>query len=84
MEIQKACPINKVVTSSVCLRHNWTFHCGFTAVLSCLVLRVTWYNLQVQLLALARKYINEHRVVHDYDLCAMVKTAQDGDLKAHV
>ena len=29
---------------------------------------------------MARKYINEHRVVHDYDLCTMVKTAQDGDL----
>ena len=29
-------------------------------------------------------YINEHRVVHDYGLCAMVKTAQDGDLNAHV
>ena len=33
---------------------------------------------------MARKYINEYRVVHDYDLGAMVKTAQDGDLNAHV
>ena len=35
-------------------------------------------------MVIARKYINEHRVVHDYGLCAMVKTAQDGDLNAHV
>ena len=33
---------------------------------------------------LARKYTNEHHVVHDYGFCAMVKTAQDGDLNAHV
>ena len=38
----------------------------------------------VSLRLLARKYINEHRVVHDYGLCAMVKTAQNGDLNAHV
>ena len=38
----------------------------------------------VRLPLLARKYINEHRVVHDNGLCAMVKTAQDGDLNAHV
>ena len=31
---------------------------------------------------LARKYINEYRVVYDYGVCAMVKTAQDGDLIA--
>ena len=39
---------------------------------------VVWLRL------LASKYINERRVVHDYDLCAMVKVAQDGDLNAHV
>ena len=39
---------------------------------------VVWLRL------LARKYINEHRVVHDYGLCTMVKAAQDGDLNAHV
>ena len=39
---------------------------------------VVWLRL------LAREYINEHRVVHDYDLCAMVKTAQDGYLNANV
>ena len=33
---------------------------------------------------MARKHINEHHVVHDYGLWAMVKTAQDGDLNAHV
>ena len=33
---------------------------------------------------LARKYINEHCVVHDYGLSVIVKTAQDGDLNAHV
>ena len=33
MEIQKACLIYNVVTSSVCLRHNYTFHCGLTAVI---------------------------------------------------
>ena len=38
----------------------------------------------IQLQLLASKYINEHRVEHDYGLCAMVKTAQDGDLYAHV
>ena len=38
----------------------------------------------VQLWLLARKYINEHRVVHDYGLWVMAKTAQDGDLHAHV
>ena len=27
--------------------------------------------------------MNEHRVVHDYGLCAMVKTAQDGDFNVH-
>ena len=32
---------------------------------------------------MAKKYIIEHRVVHD-GICAMVKTAQDGDLDAHV
>ena len=26
--------------------------------------------------------MNEHRVVHDYSLCSMVKPAQDGDLNA--
>ena len=31
---------------------------------------------------LARKHINEHRVVHDYGLYAMVKTLQVGDLYA--
>ena len=30
------------------------------------------------------KNITEHRVVHDFGLCAMVRTAQDGDLYAHV
>ena len=51
---------------------------------------VVWLRL------LARKYINEHRVVYDqrlykhlwydYGLCAMVKTAGDGEwlLNAHV
>ena len=38
----------------------------------------------VSLRLLSRKYINEHCVVHDYGLCTMVKTAQDGDLNAHV
>ena len=38
----------------------------------------------VKLQLLARKYINEHHVVHHYGLCTMVKTAQDGDLNAHV
>ena len=38
----------------------------------------------VSLKILTRKYINEHRVVHYYGLCAMVKTSQDGDLNAHV
>ena len=33
MEIQKTCIINNVVTSSVCLRHNCSFHCGLTAVI---------------------------------------------------
>ena len=28
------------------------------------------------------KHISEHRVVHDFGLCAMVKTAQAGDLNA--
>ena len=32
----------------------------------------------------ARKYINEDRVVHDYGLRVMAKTAQGGDLNAHV
>ena len=31
---------------------------------------------------MARKHINEHHVVHDYGLWAMVKTAQEGDLNA--
>ena len=35
-----------------------------------------WFNYSF----LARKHINEHRVVHDYGLCVMVKTARDGDL----
>ena len=43
-----------------------------------------WLFIVVKLRLLARKYINEHRVVHDYGLCAMVKTAQDGDLNAHI
>ena len=38
----------------------------------------------VQLQLLVRKYIDEHPVVHDYGLCAIVKTAQDGDLNVHV
>ena len=33
---------------------------------------------------LVRKYSNEHRVIHDYGLCAMVKTAQVCDLNSHV
>ena len=33
MEIQKACLKYNLVTSSVCLRHNYTFHCGLTAVI---------------------------------------------------
>ena len=33
---------------------------------------------------LARKYISEHRVVHKYGFCMVVKTAQDGDWNAHV
>ena len=31
---------------------------------------------------MAREHINEHRVVHDYGLCAVVKAAQIGDLNA--
>ena len=31
---------------------------------------------------MARKHIKGRRIVHDYELCAMVKTAQGGDLKA--
>ena len=33
MEIQKACLMYNLVTSSVCLRHNYTFYCGLTAVI---------------------------------------------------
>ena len=33
MEIQKACLIYNVVTSSACLRHNYPLHCGLTAVI---------------------------------------------------
>ena len=33
MEIQKSCLIYNAVTSSVCLRHNQTFHCGLNAVI---------------------------------------------------
>ena len=50
-------------------------------VYACVTIR---FFIVVEQQLLARKYINEHRVVHDYGLCAMVKTAQDGDLNAHV
>ena len=33
MVIQNACLIYNVVTSSVCLRHNYTFNCGLTVVI---------------------------------------------------
>ena len=33
MEIQKVYLKYNLVTSSVCLRHNQTFHCGLTAVI---------------------------------------------------
>ena len=33
MEIQKAYLKHNLVTSSVCLLHNYTFHCGLTAVI---------------------------------------------------
>ena len=32
---------------------------------------------------MARKHINEHRIVYDNGLSAMVKTAQVGDLRVH-
>ena len=53
---------------------SWCLMCAYVTVT---LFIVVWPRLVM------RKHINEHRVEHDYGLCMMVKTAQDGDFNAH-